>query len=446
MDAETAFKKLEGTSELEDQIHKAVERALDHKPPVGESAIAVGEILHASLPPELQKEFSIENGGALELNQLNIQFQTLFDKDNDGTISATEILNTARKVGDIMDESKVNLKWAQVVIAGILGEKDADGNMLLDPNAHLSFSHFAQSVASQRNTRGTDLASVSARARYCLQGAGDAEDVADPDSDEDDEGGQEDGGKLSEFGFDASEAAKDEDVSKWMYPVVVPDGAVAGTVLTVPMPGNEIAYAPVTGDKKPGDTIFLPMSEVSVRATIKTASLAAAGAKSLAADEEDARRLTSDTRRTSSVAPRAPSMLGSFLRSSSMSAMEVDTYKPVKPLVQPGPGALYCEKRGRNFFCSNMFLSLREAASRVADLPPLEGWMLKRGNKIAKGSLNSWRLRYFRQEGPELVYYKEKPGDAKAESNIHIRVAGQAKKEAAFQSAAKGVSTDDFFE
>ena len=40
-----------------------------------------------------------------------------------------------------------------------------------------------------------------------------------------------------------------------------------------------------------------------------------------------------------------------------------------------------------------MFLSLREAASMRAKLPALEGWMLKRGNKMAKGSMNSWKLR-----------------------------------------------------
>ena len=47
----------------------------------------------------------------------------------------------------------------------------------------------------------------------------------------------------------------------------------------------------------------------------------------------------------------------------------------------------------KSSFCANMFLSLREAASMRAKLPALEGWMLKRGNKMAKGSMNSWKLR-----------------------------------------------------
>jgi hypothetical protein len=169
IDTESNFKTLEGTSIIEEQINRAVQRALDHKPPVAPDAIAVGEKLHASLPVELQNEFALDQGGALELYQLRRQFQALFDDDDDGTISATEILNSARKAGDLMDESKLNVRWAQVMISGILGTKDANGDMLLDPNASLDFSHFVQCVATQRSSRGTDLASIAARARYCLQ-------------------------------------------------------------------------------------------------------------------------------------------------------------------------------------------------------------------------------------------------------------------------------------
>jgi hypothetical protein len=399
-DAKTNFKTLDGSSIVEEQINKAVQRALDHKPLVDPDAIAIGQKLHASLPADLQNEFQLENGGALELYQLRRQFQALFDDDNDGTISATEILNSARKAGDLMDESKVNVRWAQVMISGILGTKDANGDMLLDPNASLDFSHFVQCVATQRSSRGTDLASVAARAR-----------MADPDSDEDDEGGEEDSqssqsSKSSKTGADLiTEVAKDNDASKWKYPVIVPEEAVPGTVLTVPLPGNEIVYYPCEEDDKPGATVFVPMSEVSVGACLKAASVAAANASSTASEE-----VPKNSGASGSI---FESMLGMFSK-----ANVEDVYEPKKPPVKPGPGADYCTTRGRKFFCTDVFSCLREAAFRASDLPPLEGWMLKRGNKMASGNLNSWRLRYFRQEGPELVYYKKKPSSALAESNI----------------------------
>ena len=412
IDTESNFKTLEGTSIIEEQINRAVQRALDHKPPVAPDAIAVGEKLHASLPVELQNEFALDQGGALELYQLRRQFQALFDDDDDGTISATEILNSARKAGDLMDESKLNVRWAQVMISGILGTKDANGDMLLDPNASLDFSHFVQCVATQRSSRGTDLASIAARARYCLQGKGEkGNDMADPDSDDDDEGGEGDAIQSSAADL-VAEAAKDDDASKWLYPVIVPEGAVPDIVLTIPLPGNEIAYCPVLEGKNPGDTMFVPMTEVSVSACLKAASVAAANASGASSVSSSA-AVDEGLETSSDSGGMFASMMGMFSK-----ANDEDVYQPKKTSLKPGPGADYCAMRGRKFFCTDVFSCLREAASRAAELPPLEGWMLKRGNKMASGNLNSWRLRYFRQEGPELVYYKKRPGKALAESNI----------------------------
>lgn len=435
LDEENNFKTLDGSNDVEEQIHKAVQRALDHKPPVASDAITIGEALHAALPANLQNEFQLANGGALEIYQLNRQFHALFDNGSDGCISAAEIVGSARKAGDLMDESKVNLSWAQVIIAGILGLKDEQGNMRLDPDAKLEFSHFVQCVATQRSNRGTDLASVAARARYCLQsGAQQGNDMADPDSDEDNEGGDDDDDdESSQSGNSgaalAAEAANDDDASKWMYPVLVPVGAIPETVLTVPMPGNETAYCPVPEGKKPGDTIFIPMSEVSVSATLKAASEAAAHASGVAVEA------------SAEEATASGSMFGSMLRMFSKTKLD-DTYEPKRPPVEAGPGAEYCASRGRKFFCTNVFSCLREAAFMGSDLPPLEGWMLKRGNKMASGSMNAWRLRYFRQEGPELVYYKDKPGQALAEANIS-RVKGAGGDESKVAQANAAEAMDD---
>ena len=428
IDEENNFKTLEGAHMIEEQINKAVQRALDHKPPVASDAIVQGEKLHASLPANLQSEFQLANGGALEVYQLHRQFKSLFDDDSDGCISAEEIVGSARKAGDLMDPAKVNVVWAQVMIAGILGNKNPDGSMRLDPKATLEFSHFVQCVAAQRSTRGTDLASVAARARYCLQGTGEkGNDMADPDSDEDNEGGDDE-----EDGSGGGDLANDDDASKWMYPVIVPEGAVPETVLTVPMPGNETAYCPVPEGKKPGDTIYIPMSEVSVSASLKAASVAAAEAGGVAVKSEG---------EEGAEGGGGGGMFSSMLSMFSKTNME-PVYEPVKPKVELGPGAEYCANRGRKFFCTNVFSCLREAAFRGSDLPPLEGWMLKRGNKMASGSMNSWRLRYFRQEGPELVYYKGKPGNALAESNISRVNAGEKQGQVAQANAADAMDDE----
>lgn len=55
---------------------------------------------------------------------------------------------------------------------------------------------------------------------------------------------------------------------------------------------------------------------------------------------------------------------------------------------------------------------------RKYDLPTLEGWMLKRGDAFAVGMMNSWRVRYFRQEKGELVYYSKLPDRRPAEDSV----------------------------
>jgi hypothetical protein len=77
-----------------------VERALDHQPPLPSEALAEGELLHGNLPPYLQEEFSLAHGGAFELYSLKHQFKALFDDNNDGDVTADEILLTAKNIGD----------------------------------------------------------------------------------------------------------------------------------------------------------------------------------------------------------------------------------------------------------------------------------------------------------------------------------------------------------
>ena len=57
----------------------------------------------------------------------------------------------------------------------------------------------------------------------------------------------------------------------------------------------------------------------------------------------------------------------------------------------------------------NAFTCLRDAVVLSNGVENIEGWMLKRGDKFANGRWNSWKLRYFRQEGNDLVYYTQQP-------------------------------------
>lgn len=62
---------------------------------------------------------------------------------------------------------------------------------------------------------------------------------------------------------------------------------------------------------------------------------------------------------------------------------------------------------------------------------------------MAKGSLNSWKVRYFRQEGTELVYYESKPADGDMAEN-HITQKHKPETIAAAEDTARklGISVE----
>ena len=230
------------------------------------------------------------------------------------------------------------------VIAGILGAKDENGDMILNPDAALNFETFVKCVIGQRNDRGTDAGSIAARAHALIaqSSTSDAltncnevangDEVADPDSDEDDDGAQE-------------AALQSTDKSKWLYPVVVPEHAAEGTILTVPLPGGETAYVPVPSNKEPGSEIYVPMTEVSVSASVKQASAAAAAQTSM----EDAPPSEAGNEDIKS----SVSMMGKM----SIFSRKSEVVMRERPEIVKGPGATYVENKGREYFCSNVSLS-----------------------------------------------------------------------------------------
>jgi len=82
---------------------------------------------------------------------------------------------------------------------------------------------------------------------------------------------------------------------------------------------------------------------------------------------------------------------------------------------QPDDEAEWAGKQAEG---ENAFTALRDARARKFDLPKLEGWILKRGDAFAVGMMNSWKVRYFRQEFDELVYYAKEPSQRTAESSM----------------------------
>ena len=236
------------------------------------------------------------------------------------------------------------------VIAGILAAKDENGDMILNPDATLNFENFVKCVISQRIDRGTDAGSIAARAHALIaqSSTSDAltncnevangDEVADPDSDEDDDGAQE-------------AALQSTDKSKWLYPVVVPEHAAEGTILTVPLPGGETAYVPVPSNQEPGSEIYVPMTEVSISASVKQAASAAAAAQTSMED--------------SSPLPAPPSEAGnedvessaSMMGKLSMFSRKSESVMRERPEIVKGPGTTYVENKGREYFCSNVSLS-----------------------------------------------------------------------------------------
>mmetsp|Transcript_9810 Transcript_9810/g.11903 ORF Transcript_9810/g.11903 Transcript_9810/m.11903 type:complete len:1045 (+) Transcript_9810:1413-4547(+) len=392
-----------GTSEMEDVLNKALEVALDHVIDFPPEAQSEGEAILATLPSNLATEFS----DPLECYQLKRQFLALlsFSGDTgDGLLQAEEVLSCAKNIGDDLDPEKVNIEWANTLVAGVLGRDD---NSPGDEGVDLI--HFMDCIRQMRTSMGVDKRSVSQNVKRLKMerlktagagggggGGGGVENVDDVESDEEDED-------------------EEATLSPWHYPVHVPEGASPGTILTIPLPGGEVGYAPVEDDNAPGTVVKVPMTAAAVAGCVKQAVEDASSGNAARATEMPAETMTSlpSSRRVSCI-EGAPD--------------------------EPGIGAVYAAIKGRQRFSLNAFLALREASALATDLPKMEGYMLKRGDAMSMGYLNSWKLRYFRLEGNELVYYEKEPtGDESAASKFQVNKQGntdavqQAKDKAASQ-------------
>ena len=200
-------------------------------------------------------------------------------------------------------------------------------------------------------TPTTDIGSIAARAHFLEESSspsptasdgevakGDA--VADPDSDEDDEGAARGSTATSE-----GQAGKPEG-SKWMYPVVVPENAVEGTVLTIPLSGGESAYCPVPAGKEPGSIMHIPMTEVAITACVKDAAAAAAAAQNVEKDNKAAAE-GGDPPPPEDAPAASKSMLG--MMSSMSKSLAADEAPPrERPPLEKGQGHAFLELQGRN--------------------------------------------------------------------------------------------------
>ena len=163
----------------------------------------------------------------------------------------------AKQIGDPCEPSKVNEVWARAIIVGNL-EPAAAAEGAAPPA--LTFADFVRCVVDQRRNRGNGLSARASEAAASGQsgataGAEAAAEGADSDSEDEaecgSEGGSEGGEKGPESGGGGGGGAAKTAVGpgegdSWLYPVTVPDGAIEGTILTVPLPGNEVARTPKT--------------------------------------------------------------------------------------------------------------------------------------------------------------------------------------------------------
>jgi hypothetical protein len=291
-----------------------------------------------------------------------------------------------------LDPEKVNMDWANTLVAGVLGRDD---NSPGDEGVDLF--HFMDAIKKMRQSMGVDAKSRGRHVKQ-LQNQGD-----DDDSDDEDENGAQ----------------------QWFYPVTIPDGATPGTVLTVPMPGGEVGFAPVGEGDGPGGVLKVPMTGVAVAACVKQAVKDAADG----------------TARATELPPDMEGAGGGG--SQGGVSYKVSTIENAPN--EPGLGAVYAAVKGRQQFCLNAFLALREASVLACDLPPMQGYMLKRGDAMSVGYLNSWKMRYFRLEGSELVYYEKEPGEAHADTAFHVKKSGKygSVAEAKEKAAAEGRDATD---
>ena len=280
------------------------------------------------------------------------------------------------------------------------------------PGSGVGFEHFVGAAIRVRKSFGTD---ARARARRLAEvtGAGAARTSSAEGADEGK--GGEGADEVSDDDEQADEGGEGGGEG-WNYPVAVPEGASPGTVITVPLPGNQVAYATVP--EGAGGEVTVPMNREAVAGAIRAASLAAAAEPLAEGSGGLAEAIGEAVGDALEAAQDAAVGAAKFLTSGFLQFGDDDDEDAPLKAIAPGPGAAYCAAKGREWFCLNTFTALREAASLKAGLPPLSGWMLKRGSRMTLGRFNTWKPRYFRLEGSELVYYEAEPGAALAVDQV----------------------------
>jgi hypothetical protein len=316
--------------------------------------------------------------------------------DGDGKLQAKEILACAQQVGDDLDPSKVNMEWANTLVAGVLG---MDTN---DPGDRgIDLFHFMDIILQMRKSMKVDSKSIvrkvlKLKERQASGGAAANSNYGNKEEDDDD---------------DSDEDCDERENTKWQFPVQIPAGAYPATILSVPLPGGELNFVKVEEHQRAGDVVHVPMNDIVVNACVKQAVQAAANGHTISS----AARF--DGAAAGSGGGGGGGGVATDASSSGSASLLLPPLKGAPPY-ERGMGAEYASMKGRQRFCLNAFLALREAASLASDLPPMEGWMLKRGDAMSIGYLNSWKLRYFRLEGNELVYYTKEPDERLASESF----------------------------
>jgi hypothetical protein len=306
------------------------------------------------------------------------------------------LLAAVAQLGDGMDPRRVNLRWAATVVAELVG---FDGDPAdLPQGCGASFAHFAATVARMRRSVKADARSRRKHAKEALgslrsRGAAEAAAAAAAEGDSDEE---------------------DDEGEAWLCPILPPEAAVVGTVLTVPLPGEVELHVAVPEGWQQGDTFAIEVPPLTCKAAVKAAVQDAAGFQ-----EEE-------TEGEPDVAQAALGISKGELVGLALNQGAASRRKQESRAQVPGPASAYLSQKGRAQFALDAFLELREVLSLKIDLPPLEGWMLKRGDAYTVGYLNAWQVRYFRLEGAELCYYDAKPGAGLAEANIAVKRPGKA--------------------
>ena len=401
-----------GTSEFEDVIHKQIELALDHETSdngklstvAGSSSELVeliGRQAYTALPENLQRQFS-DHQECFQLHQqwaailgLNARSPALSaagaNNCLDMMLTPQKLMAGVAQLGDDMDPKRVNMQWATTVVAELTGFQGPVQELPSDTGA--TFVHFVATVARMRRSAEADARSRRKQANKALGVKSDA--AEDEDSDEDE---------------------NEDDL--WWCPILPPPAATVGTVLTVPLPGEVELHVAVPEGWEQGETFPIQVPPLACKAAMKAAVLDASGFQ-----EEDEK--ASDGA-APDVAKEALGISQGEIMSLALNQGAASRRKQESREQIPGPATEYLTQKGRAQFALDAFLQVREVLSLQQDLPPLEGWMLKRGDALTIGYLNAWQVRYFRLEGSELCYYANKPAATLAEANIAVKRPGQA--------------------